>query len=100
MAEESGQTVHIYYDEQSQEYEAFRLYSERKDDPKKDEPMEEWLLRSSAVIFESGKVSDGKVPGSNKFQRWHASEILARCSPRFLLHKEPESILNMLAQRW
>ncbi len=41
MAENSGQTVHIYYDEQTQEYEAFKLYSERKDNSKIDEPTEE-----------------------------------------------------------
>lgn len=41
MAENSGQTVHIYYDEQSKEYEAFKLYSERKDNSKNDELKEE-----------------------------------------------------------
>jgi len=41
IAEKSGQTVHIYYNEQTKQYEAFRLYSERKDDSKKDEPKEE-----------------------------------------------------------
>ncbi|MCJ1425253.1 hypothetical protein MMC29_003141 [Sticta canariensis] len=41
VAEQSGQTVHVYYNEQTKQYEAFRLYSERKDDSKKDEPKDE-----------------------------------------------------------
>ncbi len=41
VAEKSGQTVHVYYNEQTKQYEAFRLYSERKDDSKNDEPKEE-----------------------------------------------------------
>ena len=41
VAEQSGQTVHIYYDEQTNQYEAFKLFSERKDKSKEDEPMEE-----------------------------------------------------------
>ena len=41
VAEQSGQTVHVYYNEQTKQYEAFRLYGERKDDSKKDEPKEE-----------------------------------------------------------
>lgn len=32
IADKSSQTVHIYYDEQTGEYEAFKLYSERKDE--------------------------------------------------------------------
>lgn len=37
----SGQTVHIYYDAQSEAYEAFTLYSERNDKPSSDEPKAE-----------------------------------------------------------
>ncbi|KAL8684661.1 MAG: hypothetical protein Q9224_006204 [Gallowayella concinna] len=40
LASKSGQTIYIYYDEATQQYDAFRLYSERKDDAK-DEPAEE-----------------------------------------------------------
>lgn len=41
VADKSGQTVHVYYDEQTKEYEAFRLYPERKDDWNNDEPKED-----------------------------------------------------------
>ena len=41
IAEQSGQTVHVYYNEQTEQYEAFKLYSERKDASKEDEPNEE-----------------------------------------------------------
>lgn len=40
VASQSGQTVHIYYDKTTQEYDAFKLYSERKDNLGKDEPAE------------------------------------------------------------
>ena len=51
VAEQSGQTVHVYYNEQTKQYEAFRLYSERKDDSKKDEPKDEWIQRRSIMYF-------------------------------------------------
>lgn len=41
IAEQTGQTVHVYYNEQNNDYEAFQLFSERKDDSKQDEPKEE-----------------------------------------------------------
>lgn len=41
VARQSGQTVHIYYHEGSEQFEAFKLYSERKDNEAKDEPAED-----------------------------------------------------------
>lgn len=40
LARNTGQTVHIYYDEQTQEYAGFKLFSERPDNPPKDDPPE------------------------------------------------------------
>lgn len=41
IAEKSGQTVHVYYNEQTKQYQAYRLYSKREDDSNNDEPKEE-----------------------------------------------------------
>ena len=57
IAEKSGQTVHVYYNEQTKQYEAFRLYSERKDDPKNDEPTEGWKIGTSAAYLDEEQGS-------------------------------------------
>ncbi|WPH01958.1 Hypothetical protein R9X50_00481200 [Acrodontium crateriforme] len=41
IARGAGQTVHIFYNSQTEEYEAFALFSERQDKPVNDEPKAE-----------------------------------------------------------
>ncbi|KAL8641132.1 MAG: hypothetical protein Q9226_008670 [Calogaya cf. arnoldii] len=47
VARRTDQTVHIYYENVTQDYEAFKLFSERKDDEEKDEPADPTVMQKA-----------------------------------------------------